>query len=412
MRKPKNYNLRIFELDEKGVSFHGIIKNIYKEYGIRLTKEALRKKLATVQKENIKSYISNKESKNIELILSVLGNNLHGLTSREISKILRTEFDTLLRKQEVNKLIYGKLKNEVYYCKNTYRYSLKKFKAKGKNKIENNFDELIRDYSSENVQSVVSSFFKNKLIEISTGNDKIDYLIKTVVKDNLITEAEELFLKNKAKEFNFEDSIIDKAKQLLEQNNPYLDNIIHIIFDDGVVSDEELEFLNEKTKENSFSEEFVNNRFWVIAFSEYKYHLLKIKRFKNIFKLIFIYLKLNFNSDFNDNELAKCLNIFSNKNINDVVNQAEEKLRDFIFMLAKKSREIENFDEFINELFKRIEFSNHETETFSVEADKDSTITRSRLIKILNQEKIRLGSPDVNLFVENVKYTIKNELWD
>ena len=198
LRKPKNYNLRIFELDKKDISYREIIKIIYKEYRILLTKETLEKKLTPVQKETIKSYISDKESKNIKLVLSVLENNQHGISSGEISNILRNEFNTLLHKQEVNKLIYRKLTSDVYYCKNTYRYSLKKFNTEQKNKKENKFDELINDYSSENVQLVVSNFFKNKLIEISTGNDKIDYLIKSVVKDNLITEAEELFLKNKA----------------------------------------------------------------------------------------------------------------------------------------------------------------------------------------------------------------------
>ena len=408
LRKPKNYNLRIFELDKKDISYREIIKIIYKEYRILLTKETLEKKLTPVQKETIKSYISDKESKNIKLVLSVLENNQHGISAGEISNILRNEFNTLLHKQEVNKLIYRKLTNDVYYCKNTYRYSLKKFNTEQKNKKENKFDELINDYSSENVQLVVSNFFKNKLIEISTGNDKIDYLIKSVVKDNLITEAEELFLKNKAKEFSFEDDIIDKAKQLLEQNNPYLDNIIHIIFDDGIVSNEELLFLNEKTTENDFTQEFVNNRFWVIAFSEYRYHLLKLKGFDNIFKLIFIYLELNLNTRLNDDKLIEYLNIFSNYSIEDVVNQAEKDILAFISELLRNSEKIKNINYFLNEAYTKIVLSN--TESFNLNNSDETLLTR--LIKILNQEKIRLGSPDVNLLVENVKYRIENELWD
>lgn len=408
LRKPKNYNLRIFELDKKDISYREIIKIIYKEYRILLTKETLEKKLTPVQKETIKSYISDKESRNIKLVLSVLENNQHGISSGEISNILRNEFNTLLHKQEVNKLIYRKLTSDVYYCKNTYRYSLKKFNTEQKKKKENKFDELINDYSSENVQLVVSNFFKNKLIEISTGNDKIDYLIKSVVKDNLITEAEELFLKNKAKEFSFEDDIIDKAKQLLEQNNPYLDNIIHIIFDDGIVSNEELLFLNEKTTENDFTKEFVNNRFWVIAFSEYRYHLLKLKGFDNIFKLIFIYLELNLNTRLNDDKLIEYLNIFSNYSIKDVVNQAEKDILAFISELLRNSEKIKNINYFLNEAYDKIVLSN--TESFNVNKSDETLFTR--LIKILNQEKIRLGSPDVNLLVENVKYRIENELWD
>ena len=408
LKKPKNYNLRIFELDKKDVSYREIIKIIYKEYRILLTQETLQKKLSPEQKETIKSYISDKESKNMKLVLSVLENNQHGITSREISNILRNKFNTLLNKQEVDKLIYRKLTGDVYYCKNTYRYSLKKFNTEQKNKKENKFDELINDYSSENVQLVVSNFFKNKLIEISTGNDKIDYLIKSVVKDNLITEAEELFLKNKAKEFSFEDDIIDKAKQLLEQNNPYLDNIIHIIFDDGIVSNEELSFLNEKTTENDFTQEFVNNRFWVIAFSEYRYHLLKLKGFDNIFKLIFIYLELNLNTRLNDDKLIEYLNIFSNYSIEDVVNQAEKDILAFIIELLRNSEKIKNINYFLNEAYNKIVLSN--TESFNLN-DSDETLL-TRLIKILNQEKMRLGSLDADLIVENVKYRIENELWD
>ena len=408
LKKPKNYNLRIFELDKKDVSYREIIKIIYKEYRILLTQETLQKKLSPEQKETIKSYISDKESKNMKLVLSVLENNQHGITSREISNILRNEFNTLLNKQEVDKLIYRKLTGDVYYCKNTYRYSLKKFNTEQKNKKENKFDELINDYSSENVQLVVSNFFKNKLIEISTGNDKIDYLIKSVVKDNLITEAEELFLKNKAKEFSFEDDIIDKAKQLLEQNNPYLDNIIHIIFDDGIVSNEELSFLNEKTTENDFTQEFVNNRFWVIAFSEYRYHLLKLKGFDNIFKLIFIYLELNLNTRLNDDKLIEYLNIFSNYSIEDVVNQAEKDILAFISELLRNSEKIKNINYFLNEAYDKIVLSN--TESFNLNNSDETLLTR--LIKILNQEKMRLGSLDADLIVENVKYRIENELWD
>ena len=58
LRKPKNYNLRIFELDKKDISYREIIKIIYKEYRILLTKETLEKKLTPVQKETIKSLVA------------------------------------------------------------------------------------------------------------------------------------------------------------------------------------------------------------------------------------------------------------------------------------------------------------------------------------------------------------------
>ena len=33
-------------------------------------------------------------------------------------------------------------------------------------------------------------------------------------------------------------------------------------------------------------------------------------------------------------------------------------------------------------------------------------------MKLLNQERLRIGSPDVNLLVENINYRIENNLWD
>lgn len=136
--------------------------------------------------------------------------------------------------------------------------------------------------------------------------------------------------------------------------------------------------------------------------------MLKLKGFDNIFKLIFIYLELNLNTRLNDDKLIEYLNIFSNYSIEDVVNQAEKDILAFISELLRNSEKIKNINYFLNEAYDKIVLSN--TESFNVNKSDETLFTR--LIKILNQEKIRLGSPDVNLLVENVKYRIENELWD
>ena len=106
--------------------------------------------------------------------------------------------------------------------------------------------------------------------------------------------------------------------------------------------------------------------------------------------------------------MLEYLNIFSNYSIEDVVNQAEKDILAFISELIRNNKKIKNINHFLNEASTKIVLSN--TESFNLNNSDETLLTR--LIKILNQEKIRLGSPDVNLLVENVKYRIENELWD
>ena len=136
--------------------------------------------------------------------------------------------------------------------------------------------------------------------------------------------------------------------------------------------------------------------------------MLKLKGFDNIFKLIFIYLELNLNTRLNDDKLIEYLNIFSNYSIEDVVNQAEKDILAFIIELLRNSEKIKNINYFLNEAYDKIVLSN--TESFNLNNSDETLLTR--LIKILNQEKMRLGSLDADLIVENVKYRIENELWD
>ena len=126
------------------------------------------------------------------------------------------------------------------------------------------------------------------------------------------------------------------------------------------------------------------------------------------FKLIFIYLELNLNTRLNDDKLIEYLNIFSNYSIEDVVNQAEKDILAFISELLRNSEKIKNINYFLNEAYDKIVLNN--TESFNLNKSDETLLTR--LIKILNQEKMRLGSLDADLIVENVKYRIENELWD
>ena len=113
---------------------------------------------------------------------------------------------------------------------------------------------------------------------LDNKNEDFNDLIKLVVKDNVITDIEKNFLKEKTLELNLSQDLLEKANEYLFSNNPFFDNILQIIYKDGIIKENELAFLVEKSKENSFSPSFVNNRFWQYSFSIHfkNYSILKI----------------------------------------------------------------------------------------------------------------------------------------
>ena len=409
--KKQSYTLRILELHKKNNSNKEIRDIIYVEYGIRMTVESIEKKLSISSIKSNTQVKNQKKDTNKSIIRNVILEHNAPVSSRELSILILKKFNLRLSRKEINTIIFRSMRNEIVFNSDTYQYSLiKRVKIETPKEEKTEFDYFIQNANEEKLIQIVEMFFKNKYIDVATGNKEIDYLIKTIVKDNIITDCEELFLKNKTKEYNLSENIIDKAKEHLEQNNPYLDNIIHIIFDDGIISNNELLFLNEKTVENNFSEEFVNNRFWMIAFSDYSKHLLKLPLVQDLVKLIFLYNELGFTNETNDSKLISALNIFSDKSIINVIKNAEEKIRLYLIQLLKESNKIENSVLFINEAISKLKVTKRLELITKISNESNSEIFK--LIKILNQEKIRLGSPDVNLLVENVKYRIENELWD
>ena len=92
---------------------------------------------------------------------------------------------------------------------------------------------------------------------LDNKNEDFNDLIKLVVKDNVITDIEKNFLKEKTLELNLSQDLLEKANEYLFSNNPFFDNILKIIYKDGIIKENELAFLVEKSKEhNSFLAKF------------------------------------------------------------------------------------------------------------------------------------------------------------
>ena len=405
MKRP-SHNFRILELYKKNNSKKVIRDTIYKEYGIRMTQDSIEKKLTTNSIKNNSQINNQKKETNRSIIRSAIAMHNEPLSSKDLSKLILKKFNLRLSKREINAIIFRSMRNEIDYNNDTYQYTLiKTINIETSKDEKTEFDYFIQNKKESELLHKVEMFFKNKYIDVATGNKDIDYLIKTIVKDNIITDCEELFLKNKTKEYNLPENIIDIAKEHLEQNNPYLDNIIHIIFDDGIISDNELLFLNEKTVENNFTEEFVNNRFWLIAFSDYSKHLLKLPLLEYLVKLIFLYNELGFANETNDSKLISALNVFSDKSIINVIKNAEEKIRVFLIQLLKESNKIENSVLFVNEAISKLKVTRSEDINIEAKDGTDSEIFK--IIKVINEEKRRLGSPAANLLAENILFRIE-----
>ena len=406
---------RVHELHNLGLGDHEIRHKITKEFGIRLTAAQIEKIYNTdITKD--KNQIGERTKQLSKIIEKIIKGSTSPLKARVISTKIRTIYGERVTKSEINKIIYKDLRDKVVYNPYLFNY---RWKTTDKiNKTISSHDEIIQ----RKLESIIGNFeefdlieelrilFKNNLIKVSTGIEKMDYLIKSVVKDNIITECEEAFLESKAKEFGYSEDIISYAKRSLEQNNPYLDNLIHIIFDDGIITTEELIFLKEKSAENDFTESFINERFWTIGLAEYLHHLAKYKPLDEILILAFFSLKLKPTED-NFIKLYKELNIFSSTDLSTIASDYMSKLKGVINNeLEEEFGFKHNYVAYILRKFTLAPIGSKE-ET-SQDPSTKTNFNLEKFMKLLNQERLRIGSPDVNLLVENINYRIENDLWD
>ena len=268
--------------------------------------------------------------------------------------------------------------------------------------------QAIRKTEGKDILGEFKNWIKSTFLNVNTGDKRFDQLIASVVKDNKITRNEEVFLKQKTSELGLPYDLIEKAKEMLDSNNPYLDNIIHIIFEDGEIKEEELLFLKEKESENNFSQSFVNQRFWQIGICYYLNELNQLNNFNKVIKLWHFGITTGFEFILIDTWLLSMIDIHSNNNIEEIITNGVKVIEGELIKHISEKYNIMN-THIIDHLYREINLT-HKSENLLIKDEKN--VSYLKIIKILHQEKNRLGSPDVNLLVENVKYRIENELWD
>lgn len=176
--------------------------------------------------------------------------------------------------------------------------------------------------SGKDILKNFQSFMTEGFVKLETKNAEVNELIKLVVKDNIITEVEKKFLKEKTNELNLPEDLRLKVEEYMFSNNPFFDNILSIIFKDGIVKKDELAFLQEKSSENNFSKSFVNNRFWQYGLTHHFNIFTENNEFKNIIKLWYIAKNIDCDLVLNKDWIIIQLNIFKSKNLNENIDNA------------------------------------------------------------------------------------------
>ena len=146
-----------------------------------------------------------------------------------------------------------------------------------------------------------------------------------VVSDNVITDIEKNFLKEKTLELNLSTDLTKKAVEYLFSNNPFFDNILAIIFKDGLIKENEIAFLLEKSKENIiFQKVLLINDSGNITFKLHFNDLIEIKNIKKIIKLWHLSKFLEFDLAMNNDWVIMQLNINKKSKIENNISQSTQ----------------------------------------------------------------------------------------
>ena len=246
----------------------------------------------------------------------------------------------------------------------TVAFELKVNKARGSNahkiKLLNDKNIIYDDVSKLKSSPEIETLFTSSKIHVSykafqefitEGFHKLDNqdkdlndLIKLVVSDNVITDIEKNFLKEKTLELNLSTDLTKKAVEYLFSNNPFFDNILAIIFKDGLIKENELAFLFEKSKEHNFSESFINKRFWQYYFKLHFNNLLEVKNIQKIIKLWHLSKFLEFDLAMNNDWIIMQLNIRKSLKLENNISRALNEFERIIFPLIEERYSLSSID--------------------------------------------------------------------
>lgn len=422
--KIHKHNLRIIELINQGYVNDEISKAILKEFNIYMTPKQIDSKRKIEYQDRIEDKVTIERKSLCELVIEVLGaENKRPKTAKEIKALINRKNNTKYTRPEIRDILWKDLRSSISYDRSNFTYKLKnKF-------IKNISDAQItkKDHGNEyttrsgeikilltylkesDLISQFSEYMKRQLIKINTGNEKIDGIIRSVIKNNVITTAEENYLLQKMDYFGIDSEIITNVKLSLEKSKIPIDENIHLILDDGEIEGDELIDLKEKAAQLGIDFSIASERFWLIA-GTYYFGKLRVK-YNKLDNIVILWGIMNFIHKTQVNYKlmpSEHFNIFTSNNIQDVIDKG------IIFYESVVSQRIDNsklFElagtEIIKLAYRSITINGITKLTTFDNINYDDL---DFFLQILEEEKLRLGTPEVNLLVENVKFRIENQL--
>ena len=268
--------------------------------------------------------------------------------------------------------------------------------------------DLDIDWSNQDFNELMEYKIKKLLYKVNIDHPELEKLIIEIVKDNVLTKNEIKFLETKLIQFGYDLSILEDVKNIIDNSNPAIDHLIHLVLDSDEIKLPMIEFLKEKIEENQLDVSDVNKRFWQILFLHHR----KIFFGKSIIEINFV-IANEFNLTFLENKILNFehFDIFNGEEFSEVIIKSLSNLSRETYLRLQNKKVIKcDFNEFDNSLKKISEayFSNYDNSTDT--NDSGGIALKEEIIKIINEEKFRIGTPDVELFVENVKFRLATQL--
>lgn len=407
---------RIAELMISGNKNEEIINLIKLEYDIYLTNEQLNKIREPEYLQQEINLIEEKKHQLSDLIRNILiSENHRPKSAKEIAQILYKKNNLRFSRREISQQLFSSsLKKEVNHCKTTYTYTINQ-----KLDITTNFtwvhnqaidiNYFVSNFQNGDILTELQTAVRQNFFNIYSGNNKFDDLVRNILRDNIITPTEELFLIEKATELNVSHEKIEKIKSSIHHNNPYFDNIIHLIFENENIVYNELLFLREKIIEHNFSKKFFNLRFWQIGIKDYLSYLLSYKDFIQIIILWKLnQIITNHNNRLQEKFFFTSLDVANGDSFEIIINNGLNSILNK-FCITYKCK-----PEFINKITDSIIKTNFNQQipmqNQNIHEKNNLAINQNYLIKIIEEEKLRIGSPAATLLAENIIFRLENSL--
>jgi hypothetical protein len=302
-------------------------------------------------------------------------------------------------------------------------------------KLHINQDDYIFSEAGKMLKRFASNPFSNFLALLESAKENINFndnprfkeILTEVCRDNIVTDAERELVFEKAATFGGIN--INKVELYLNnefRNYPSFILLIDEICEDGIITQRERKFIEEKAKTYKISDEVLSRLLEIGLFKVKAFNKLKSNSdFKDIVVIYLISYSLNFDANF----LLKINNEISNlyESVNcleiDLQMMRNRFLIEFYSQIGLKlNLPLINSRIGFAELLKQLGIATIE---FNFEFRQEGgdlehglkesievqpiSISYEFLMKIMKEEKYRIGSPDASLFMENVKFRIENK---